>query len=156
MATTQIVCDSSTENSIDCLDGFFRLTDDKKRVMRGNLTGLVTLSSPFWAWPMFRLKKEGAVRQKLNLTLGSAELWAFSMTAEDVALRERLYARLGPRLARMFLARRFPGGTARTEFESRITRFKDTDCGPGSGKRGVCSGGPWSIRTLPAYLLIRN
>ena len=26
---------------------------------------------------MFRLRKEGAVRQKLNLTLGSAEVWAF-------------------------------------------------------------------------------
>ena len=57
---------------------------------------------------------------------GPAELWAFSTTVEDVALRERLYGTLGPRLARKVLARRFPGGTARPDIESRIARIEET------------------------------
>ena len=122
VATALIHCDAGSESSIDRLDGHFRLTDEEKRVMRGELTGPTPEGAPFWA--MLRLKKERAVRQKLSLTLGPAELWAFSTTAEDVALRERLYGTLGPRLARKVLARRFPGGKARPDIESRIARIE--------------------------------
>ena len=79
MATALIFHDVSSESLIDLLNRHFRLTDDEKRVMRGELTGPTPEGAPFWA--MLRLRKEGAVRQKLNLTLGSAELWAFSTTA---------------------------------------------------------------------------
>ena len=98
VATALILRDGGSESLIERLDGHFRLTDEEKRVMRGELTGPTPEGAPFWA--MFRHRKEGAIRQKLNLTLGPAELWAFSTTAEDGALRERLYGTLGPRLAR--------------------------------------------------------
>ena len=103
--------------------------------MHGELTDPTPEGAPFWA--MLKLRQEGAVRQKLNLTLGPAELWALSTTSEDMALRERIYGTLGPRLARKILARRFPGGTARPDIESRIARAEDTGGGTGSGRRDV-------------------
>ena len=70
---------------------------------------------------MFR-HKGGVCRQKLYLTLGSSELWALSTTSEDVALRECLASELGPAAARVALAARFPGGSAKREIETRIAR----------------------------------
>ena len=53
-------------------------------------------------------------------TLGPVELWALSTSAEDVSIRNRLYARLGAGRARQILAATFPGGSARTEIKRRI------------------------------------
>lgn len=61
----------------------------------------------------------GEVRQVLVLTLGPRLLWAFSSTAEDMALRARLFRALGPARALEALARRFPGGSAREEIDAR-------------------------------------
>ena len=91
--------------------------------MRYSLSGPTAKGAPIWA--MFRMKAEGSVRQKLTLTLGPAEIWAFSTTAEDVVLRTRLYEQIGPRLTRQVLARRFPGGSAKSEIEARIARMEE-------------------------------
>lgn len=61
----------------------------------------------------------------LSNTLGPIELWAFSTTTEDVAVRNKLYERLGPKLARSALAYMFPGGSAKAEIEDRRERLKD-------------------------------
>ena len=61
----------------------------------------------------------------LSATLGPLELWAFSTTAEDVSIRNRLYERLGPRQARKVLAYAYPDGTARDDIEERKVRMKD-------------------------------
>lgn len=61
------------------------MTDAEKRIMGDELPGPTLERAPFWA--KFRFKKEDPVRQKFNLTLGPAELRAFSTTAEDMALR---------------------------------------------------------------------
>ena len=135
---------------LDLLDGHFHLSNTEKQVMRDELSGPKREGVSFWA--MFRLRKEGAVRQKLNLTLGPAELWAFSTTAEYVALRGRLHATLGPRLARKVLAGCFPAGTARTEIESRIARIEETGGGAGSMRRDVL-GELVEKLTSAAYLL---
>lgn len=63
--------------------------------------------------------KDGLHEHLLINTLGPIELWAFSTTSDDVALRNRLYERVGPSLARATLARRFPGGSAKDEIERR-------------------------------------
>lgn len=63
--------------------------------------------------------KDGKHEHLLYNTLGPMEIWAFSTTMEDVAIRNRLYARLGPQEARRRLARRFPGGSAKKEVERR-------------------------------------
>jgi intracellular multiplication protein IcmB len=64
-------------------------------------------------------------------TLGPVEMWAFSTTPLDVALRSRLYSRVGPGEARKRLARVFPTGTAKREIErrkdERLRRGEDDD-----------------------------
>ncbi len=56
--------------------------------------------------------KLGYVVQMLTNTAGPTELWAFSTTLQDVALRDLLAQRIGISNARILLARRFPMGTA--------------------------------------------
>lgn len=60
---------------------------------------------------LFRTKL-GLIVQMLTNTVGPIELWAFSTTLEDVALRTRLYKRIGTYAARRILAEHFPLGTA--------------------------------------------
>lgn len=67
----------------------------------------------------------GKYSMLLSNTLGPIELWAFSTTAEDVAIRNRLYERVGPKLARKALAQMFPGGSAKGEVEDRRERMKE-------------------------------
>ena len=57
--------------------------------------------------------------QMLVNSLGPIELWAFSTTPVDVALRTRLYSRIGPGEARRRLAKVFPHGTAKHEINRR-------------------------------------
>ena len=149
--STLIVCNAGSENSIDYMDHQFRLTDSEKQVMRYQLTGPTSKGAPIWAF--FKLKSDGAVRQKLNLTLGPAEIWAFSTTAEDVALRTRLYEALGPRLTRTVLARRFPGGSAKSEIENRIARLEEVGRKVDSNGRGDVIGDLVEELKKQAYLL---
>lgn len=123
IVSSLIVCNAGSEASIDYLDEMFRLSESEKYVIRHQLTGPSSRGAPVWT--MFRLKDEGVARQKLYLTLGPAEIWAFSTTAEDVVLRSRLYEDLGPRLTRKVLARRFPGGSAKSELESRTAQMEE-------------------------------
>ena len=57
--------------------------------------------------------------QILTNTVGPTEMWAFSTTPIDMALRARLYDALGPYDARRLLARRFPSGSATKTVEHR-------------------------------------
>lgn len=122
VASSIIVCNAGSEGSIDYMDQMFRLSEHEKQVMRYNLTGPSARGAPMWV--LFRTK-EGQVRQDLFLTLGPTELWAFSTTAEDVALRSLLYEEIGPKLARRVLSVRFPGGSAKAEIETRIVRLEE-------------------------------
>ncbi len=61
--------------------------------------------------------KVGFVVQLLTNTVGPIELWAYSTTLEDVALRSRLYKRIGPYAARKLLAVHFPLGSAMETIE---------------------------------------
>ena len=47
-------------------------------------------------------------------------MWALSTSAEDVAIRNRLYTRLGAARARRMLALTYPGGSARNEIRRRV------------------------------------
>ena len=68
---------------------------------------------------------KGTFQQFVTNTLGPIELWAFSTTSQDAAIRDELYKLLGPVEARKRLAARFPGGTARDEIERRSQTMKD-------------------------------
>ena len=70
--------------------------------------------------------KNGINIQLLTLTLGPIELWAFSTTAEDVLVRNRLYKQLGPENARLFLASVYPNGSIAKEMAARLNQVKES------------------------------
>jgi len=95
----------------------FGLSDTARDVIRYKLTGPKAGGAP----ALFVLgTTEGRYEQFLINTLGPIELWALSTSMEDVALRNRLYNRIGAGSARNILALIFPGGSARTEIKRRI------------------------------------
>jgi len=82
---------------------------------------------------------DGRHEHHLVNTLGPVEIWAFSTSAADVALRNRLYESMGPSNARRALAARFPGGSANREIERRKNRLAQRSGGSVSEEqqRGV-------------------
>jgi intracellular multiplication protein IcmB len=96
----------------------FGLSDTAKWIMRNRLTGPRASGAPAL---LVLGTNEGRYEQFLMNTLGPVELWALSTSAEDVAIRSRLYQRLGGNKARRVLARTFPRGSARQELRRRIT-----------------------------------
>ncbi|MBW3243574.1 hypothetical protein KUV57_12950 [Epibacterium sp. DP7N7-1] len=136
VSTALIVCNAGSENSITYLDEMFRLTENEKAILRHNLNGPSSRGAPLWA--LFKTKAHGQVRQELLLTLGPAELWAFSTTADDVALRSELYKEIGPKATRQVLAARYPGGSAKSDIETRIARLEELGArGAGTGRGNV-------------------
>lgn len=70
--------------------------------------------------------KQGWYSMLLTSTLGPIELWAFSTTSEDVAIRNKLYKLAGPKNARKVLAQKYSGGTASGDVEDRKTKLRST------------------------------
>jgi len=106
-----------SESAIDNVRERFGLSDTARGVIRYKLTGPKSGGAPL----LFVLAtNEGRYEQFLINTLGPIELWALSTSAEDVAIRTRLYGRLGAARARQMLATAYPGGSARTEIKRRI------------------------------------
>ena len=66
----------------------------------------------------------GRMHQPLKMSLGKQMVWAFSTTAEDTALRSRLYDRVGVRRALELLSARF-GASAAKELASRRLAMQD-------------------------------
>lgn len=63
--------------------------------------------------------KAGTYEHLLTLSIGSRELWSFSTTQADRAIRTAFYTEFGPVEGRRFLAKRFPGGSAAKEIKRR-------------------------------------
>jgi intracellular multiplication protein IcmB len=107
------VSDQAVDNIVDR----FGLSTTAKNVIRHKLTGPKAGGAPV----LFVLgTTDGRYEQHLYNTLGPIELWALSTSSEDVAIRTRLYDKLGARRARQMLAANFPGGSARGEIKRRI------------------------------------
>jgi intracellular multiplication protein IcmB len=100
----------------------FSLSETAVWIMRNRLTGPRSSGAPAL---LVLGTNEGRYEQHLINTLGPIELWAFSTSAEDVALRRRLYTRLGASPARQVLAANFPGGSARDEIRRRVDMYAD-------------------------------
>jgi intracellular multiplication protein IcmB len=71
--------------------------------------------------------KVGYVVQLLTNTVGPIELWAFSTTPEDMALRNRLYKLIGPYAARKVLAEHFPLGSALETIEHMKAQMSEKE-----------------------------
>lgn len=97
----------------------FKLSPTARDIIQYQLTGPGPKGAPFLA--VLSLK-EGKHEHLLYNTLGPTEIWAFSTSAEDTALRGRLYDLLGPVEGRRVLAERFKSGSARKEIERRVAK----------------------------------
>jgi intracellular multiplication protein IcmB len=106
-----------SEAAVENVRTQFGLSETARDIIRFKLTGPKAHGAPV----LFVLgSNEGRYEQFLFNTLGPIELWALSTSAEDVAIRNRLYARLGSGRARQMLAATFPGGSARSEIKRRV------------------------------------
>jgi intracellular multiplication protein IcmB len=104
----------------------FGLSDTARWVMRYRLTGPRPSGAPAL---LILGTNEGRYEQHLINTLGPIELWALNTSSEDVALRNKLYARLGAARARRLLAMFFQAGSARQEIRRRIVARTESGMG---------------------------
>lgn len=106
-----------SDKAVDEIRDRFGLSDTARNVIRYHLTGPRAGGAPAL---LILGTNEGRYEQHLINTMGPIELWAVSTSAEDVAIRNRLYLRIGAGRARQMLASTFPGGSARNEIKRRI------------------------------------
>jgi intracellular multiplication protein IcmB len=124
----------------------FGLSDSATSVILNDLRGPGPGGAPFLA--VLQLK-DGKHEHLLVNTLGPTEIWAFSTTSEDVGLRKRLYSAIGAVEARKRLAKRFPGGSAKSEIERRVVERADRGETSSEASEGV-------IEELARELLARG
>lgn len=120
-ATAIYIMDAGPSQAIEKTCKIFGLSETAKIALRTRVHGPRQGGATFLA--QFATKN-GISVQLLTLTLGPIELWAFSTTAEDALVRNRLYKHLGPAEARRFLALLFPNGSVAKEVAERLNRLK--------------------------------
>ena len=112
-----------SDQAVENIRERFGLSETARSVIRHKLTGPKASGAPV----LFVLGTvEGRYEQHLYNTLGPIELWALSTSSEDVAIRTRLYNRLGAHRGRQMLAANFPGGSARGEIRRRIMALAES------------------------------
>jgi len=118
LATGIWVCGSAiSDQAVQEVTDRFGLSATAHEVIRNKLTGPKSIGAPV----LFVLATtEGRYEQHLYNTLGPVELWALSTSMEDVAIRNRLYDKVGAGRGRQVLAAEYPGGSARTEIRRRV------------------------------------
>ena len=106
-----------SDQAVDNIRERFGLSQTARNIIRYKLTGPRAGGAPAL---LVLGTVEGKFEQHLLNTLGPIELWALSTSSEDVAIRSRLYQKLGAARARQMLAVNFPGGSARGEIKRRV------------------------------------
>jgi len=137
-ATSIYIMDAGPSQAIEKTSKIFGLSETARIALRTRVHGPREGGATFLA--QFSTKS-GVSVQLLTLTLGPIELWAFSTTAEDVAVRNQLYRHLGPAEARRFLASLFPKGSVAKEIADRLDELKkEVGLIEEDGKLGVIEG----------------
>lgn len=121
-ATSIYIMDAGPSQAVDKTTAIFGLSETAKVALRTRVHGPRLGGATFLA--QFATKN-GVNVQLLTLTLGPVELWAFSTTAEDAAVRNHLYRHLGPGEARRLLAALFPNGSVAKVVEARLASMKE-------------------------------
>ncbi|VEG90782.1 type IV secretion protein IcmB [Legionella spiritensis] len=120
-ATAIYIMDAGPSQAVEKTTQIFGLSNTAKIALRTRVHG------PRQGGATFLVQyatKSGVNIQLLTLTLGPVELWAFSTTAEDATVRNRLYRQLGPSEARRVLASLFPNGSIAKIIEERLASMK--------------------------------
>jgi intracellular multiplication protein IcmB len=121
-ATSIFIMDAGPEQAIKRSTEIFGLSETARVALKTRVHGPREGGATFLA--QFSTKS-GINTQLLTSTLGPVELWAFSTTAEDVQVRNKLYQKLNPAAARRLLANLFPGGSVKSLIESRLAALKE-------------------------------
>jgi intracellular multiplication protein IcmB len=121
-ATSIFIMDAGPEQAIRKTTAVFGLSETAQHALRNYVHGPREGGATFLA--QFATK-EGMNIQLLTATLGPIELWAFTTTAEDTILRNRLYRQIGPAEARRVLAAIFPSGSSAKYIENRLAMLKE-------------------------------
>ncbi len=122
IATSIFIMEAGPEQAVRKTAEVFGLSDTARMALKNRVHGPRESGATFLA--QFATK-DGINTQLLTSTLGPIELWALNTTSEDVIIRNQLYRRIGPKAARLILAKKFPGGTATKAIEERIAEFKE-------------------------------
>lgn len=120
--TSIFIMDAGPEQAIKRSTEIFGLSETARIALKTRVHGPREGGSTFLA--QFATKG-GLNTQLLTNTLGPIELWAFSTTAEDARLRNKLYQKLGPKEARRVLANLFPSGSVKSLIEARLSVLKE-------------------------------
>lgn len=123
-ATAVYIMDAGPSQTIEKTTQIFGLSETAKIALRTRVHGPREGGATFLA--QFSTKT-GVSMQLLTLTLGPIELWAFSTTAEDTLVRNKLYQHLGPAEARRFLASLFPNGSVTKIISERLNKLKQEE-----------------------------
>jgi intracellular multiplication protein IcmB len=133
-ATAVYIMDAGPAQAIEKSAKIFGLSETAKYALRHRVHGPREGGGTFLA--QFATK-EGMHTHLLTNTIGPVELWAFSTTAEDAYVRNELYERIGPRVARQVLAVMFPGGTIASVVERRLSELKDAGMLKDDSSKGI-------------------
>jgi len=121
--TSIFIMDAGPEQAIKRSTEIFGLSETARVALKTRVHGPREGGATFLA--QFATK-QGMNTQLLTNTLGPIELWAFSTTAEDARLRNKLYTKLGPKEARRVLANLFPSGSVKNLIEARLAVLKES------------------------------
>jgi intracellular multiplication protein IcmB len=121
-ATSIFIMDAGPEQAIKRSTEIFGLSETARVALKTRVHGPREGGATFLA--QFSTKS-GINTQLLTSTLGPVELWAFSTTAEDARVRNKLYQKLNPSEARRVLANLFPSGSVKALVELRLSSLKE-------------------------------
>jgi intracellular multiplication protein IcmB len=121
-ATSVYIMDAGPSQAIEKTTKIFGLSETATVALRTRVHGPREGGATFLA--QFATK-HGVNTQLLTLTLGPIELWAFSTTAEDANLRNKMYKILGAAETRRVLANLFPGGSIGKVLEARLSEMRE-------------------------------
>lgn len=120
--TSIFIMDAGPEQAIKRSTEIFGLSETARVALKTRVHGPREGGATFLA--QFATKN-GMNTQLLTNTLGPIELWAFSTTAEDARLRNKLYVKINPKEARRLLANLFPSGSVKKLIEERLAVLKE-------------------------------
>lgn len=123
-ATGLFIMDGGSELTVKEISEKFGFEDDAERVALRQSVRAPSQGRPGIFMAKFITNQENYT-MLLSAPLGPIELWAFSTTAEDVAIRQRLYETMGPARARRALAKVYPRGSAKADLEDQAEALRE-------------------------------